>query len=322
MDLSIVFSFRNEEKNLEELIKRTSDAVGKICKNDAEPKDGEYINYELIFVNDNSLDNSLNVLLGLQKFYPIKIINMARRFGVCPCILAGLSNASGRAVIYMDSDLQDPPELIPELYSEYLKGYDVVHTHRIKRLGEPFYKLLLTKLAYKLINGFSSSINLPENVGDFKLLSSRVVHEILKIGDYEPYMRGLSIWVGFKQSTISYVRQARNSGHSGFPIFKSSGPIKEFVNGLVGNSNILLYAPIFFGFLSIFVSISIFIYALTIKILGVAAPGVSSTLITVSFFGGAILVSNGIIGIYIGRIFNQTRMYPRYVIESIYDFKE
>jgi polyisoprenyl-phosphate glycosyltransferase len=313
LNLSIVFSFRNEQHNLEELVMRVIKSIKQI---DLININKQKLTYELIFVDDCSTDKSVEILSKLQIDHPITIIKMARRFGVSPCVIAGFSHAKGEAIIYMDSDLQDPPELIPALYEEFCKGAEVVHTHRIKRLGEPRYKLFLTKMAYKLINTFSS-VNLPENVGDFKLLSSRVVSEILKIGDYEPYIRGLSIWVGFKQSTVDYVRHARNSGSSSFPIFKSSGPIKEFVNGLVSHSNLLLYAPIVIGFLSVFTSLVIFIFAISIKLMGKSASGIPSTLILISFYGGLMLVSNGIIGIYIGRIFNQTRMYPRYVIESI-----
>jgi glycosyltransferase involved in cell wall biosynthesis len=316
MDLSVVFSFRNEERNLEELVERVSKAIISINVNTH--SENKNIGHELIFVNDDSTDGSLSLLRMLQKKYPITIINTSRRFGVCSCILAGLEQAKGNAIIYMDSDLQDPPELIPALYKEYLNGSEVVHTRRIKRLGEPWYKMFLTSIAYKLINGFSA-LHLPENVGDFKLLSNRVVHEILKIGDYEPYMRGLSIWVGFNQKTIDYIRLARNSGKSGFPIFRSKGPAKEFINGIISYSNVLLYMPIIFGILSVFASISITVFAIVTKLMGISSPGVSSTLIVISFFGGLILVSNGIIGIYIGKIYNQSRKYPRYIVKNIYE---
>ena len=134
--LSIVFSFRNEQSNLEELVKRTSESLKKLNN----------WNFELIFVNDDSTDSSEKTLIELQKNYPIKIVNMSRRFGVGPCVLAGLNIAKGDAVVYMDSDLQDPPEIIPQLVEKFEKGVDVVHTKRTKRLEENALKLFLTKL--------------------------------------------------------------------------------------------------------------------------------------------------------------------------------
>ena len=148
--VSVVFSFRNEEKNLKELVSRVHAEFGKL-KN---------YEYELIFVNDNSNDSSEHILENLQAKYKIKIINMSRTFGVGPCVLAGFKHSKGDCVVYMDSDLQDPPELISKILSEYEKGYDVVHTVREKRLGESGIKLFLTKLAYKTINSLSE-INLP-----------------------------------------------------------------------------------------------------------------------------------------------------------------
>ena len=140
--LSVVFSFRNEESNLIELVKRTSAAIKKLSN----------WTFELIFVNDDSNDSSETILTDLQKSYPIKIVNMSRRFGVGPCVLAGLNIAKGDAIVYMDSDLQDPPEIIPELIKKYEEGYDVVHTRRTKRMGESKLKLFITKSAYKIIN--------------------------------------------------------------------------------------------------------------------------------------------------------------------------
>lgn len=160
--ISYVFSFKNEEKNLEELIQRVDNSVKKLNNYD----------YELIFVNDASNDNSEKILLDLQKKYPITIINMSRTFGVGPCVLAGFKQAKGDCIIYMDSDLQDPPELLDKLIKEYENGAEVVHTVRTKRLGESKFKLLITKIAYKIIN-FLSDINLPTEAGDYKLISKK-----------------------------------------------------------------------------------------------------------------------------------------------------
>ena len=187
--LSIVFSFKNEEKNLQELIERTAKSLADLNN----------WKYELIFVNDFSTDKSEEILLKLQSQYPITIINMSRNFGVGPCVLAGFKYSKGDAIIYIDSDLQDPPEIIKELVKEHEKGADVVHTVRTKRLGESKIKMFLTVVAYKIINYFSD-IPLHVNAGDFKLISRRALDKILELKEFRPYIRGLSVWVGFKQA--------------------------------------------------------------------------------------------------------------------------
>ena len=303
--ISYVFSFKNEEKNLEELIQRVDNSVKKLNK----------YNYELIFVNDASNDNSEKILLDLQKKYPITIINMSRTFGVGPCVLAGFKQAKGDCIIYMDSDLQDPPELLDKLIKEYERGAEVVHTVRTKRLGESKLKLLITKIAYKIIN-FLSDINLPTEAGDYKLISKKALTNILEQREFRPYIRGLSVWVGFKQSHVEYVRDARSEGLTKFPLL-SSGPITQFISGVTAYSLKPLYFGIILGIVSIFFSIILIIYALYMKFTNIAVPGTAGIIITISFFSGIILLTLGITGIYIARIFEEVRGRGSYVIESI-----
>ena len=303
--ISYVFSFKNEEKNLEELTQRVDNSVKKLNKYD----------YELIFVNDASNDNSEKILLDLQKKYPITIINMSRTFGVGPCVLAGFKQAKGDCIIYMDSDLQDPPELLDKLIKEYENGAEVVHTVRTKRLGESKFKLLITKIAYKIIN-FLSDINLPTEAGDYKLISKKALTNILEQREFRPYIRGLSVWVGFKQSHVEYVRDARSEGLTKFPLL-SSGPITQFISGVTAYSLKPLYFGIILGIVSIFFSIILIIYALYMKFTNIAVPGTAGIIITISFFSGIILLTLGITGIYIARIFEEVRGRGSYVIESI-----
>lgn len=307
--LSIVFSFRNENNNIPELVERTTKTLSKF----------NTWKYELIFVNDNSTDNSEKTLLELQKKYPIKIINMSRNFGVAPCVIAGFKNSSGDAVIYMDSDLQDPPELIAELITEYEKGADVVHTIRTKRLGESKIKMLITNTAYQIINYFSD-IPLPLNAGDFKLISRRALNKILELKEFRPYVRGLSVWVGFNQSRVYYVRDPRRSGSSKFSLL-SHGPVNEFITGLTSYSLTPLYYGIILGFLSIIVSVILIIYTIYSKVNNQTAFGSAGILIAISFFSGVILFSQGIIGIYIAKIFEQVRGRERYIIKEIKDHR-
>jgi len=303
--ISYVFSFKNEEKNLEELIQRIHKSVEKLNNYD----------YELIFVNDASDDNSEKILLDLQKQYPITLINMSRTFGVGPCVLAGFKHARGDCIIYMDSDLQDPPEILEKLINEYEAGAEIVHTVRSKRLGESGLKLLLTKLAYKIIN-FLSDINLPTEAGDYKLISKRALSKILEQKEFRPYIRGLSVWVGFKQAYIEYIRDARFGGNTKFPLL-SAGPVTQFISGVTAYSLKPLYLGIILGVVSIILSIILIIYALYMKFTNIAVPGTAGIIITVSFFSGIILLTLGITGIYIARIFEEVRGRDRYIIKEI-----
>ena len=303
--ISIVFSFKNEEKNIPELINRTTKVLTKFSN----------WNYELIFVNDNSTDNSEKVLIKLQKDYPINIINMSRTYGVGPCVIAGFRYSKGDAIIYMDSDLQDPPELVEKLIKEYENGADVVHTVRTKRLGESNIKMFITNLAYKIIN-FFSDIPLPVNAGDFKLISRRALDKILELKEFRPYIRGLSVWVGFKQKIIYYIREPRASGKTQFSLL-SSGPVNEFITGLTAYSLKPLYIGVVLGFFSIFISLLLIIHTFYSKFNDLTALGSASILIAISFFSGMILFTQGIIGIYIARIFEQVRGRKKYVIKDI-----
>ena len=307
--LSIVFSFRNEEGNIEPLVKRISTTMQKV----------ENWKYELIFVNDDSTDNSENILDKLQENYPIKIINMSRNFGVDPCVLAGFKNCSGDAIIYLHTDQQDPPEIIPDLIKKYEEGNEIVHTVRTKRKGEGKFRMFITKIAYSIINSLSD-IDLPNQAGDYKLISKNALNEILKQKEYRPYVRGLSVWVGFKQGFVYYEREARGQGKSKMPLL-SAGPITDFINGITSYSLKPLYLGIIFGFVSIIISLLLILYSLYLKFSNLAIPGSTSIIIAVSFFSGIMLFTLGVIGIYLARIFEQTKGREQYIIKEIKDFK-
>ena len=307
--LSIVFSFRNEEGNIEPLVKRISTTMNEI-------KDWKY---ELIFVNDDSTDKSEEILLDLQKDYPIKIINMSRKFGIYPCVLAGFRNCSGDAMIYLHADQQDPPEIIPKLIKKYEEGSEIVHTVRTKRKGEGKFRMFVTKVAYKTIHTLSD-INLPVQAGDYKLISRKALDEILKQKEFRPYVRGLSVWVGFKQDFVYYEREVRGEGKSKVPLL-SSVAINDYILGITSYSLKPLYLGIIFGFVSIIISFLLIIYALFLKFNGLAIQGSTSIIISISFFSGILLFTLGIIGIYLARIFEQTKGREQYVIKEIKDYK-
>ena len=304
--ISVVLSFRNEEAVIPELISRLNRVMLSLS-----------FDFELLFVNDASTDGSLGLLVRATETNPrIRIITMSRRFGVAPCVIAGFRHARGDAVIYMDADLQDPPELIPELVEKWRAGADVVHTTRTNRKGENAFKMWLTQKAYQVIN-LASDINVPENTGDFKLLSRRAVDEVLNLNEYDPFLRGLSLWVGFKQAFVYYEREARFAGETHYSLLRSLNPVREFVRGLTSFSSIPLYFALVMGFM---VSVGAFLYLLYIVytrvFLGMHLPGWPAIMVTMLFLGGTILFTIGVLGIYIGRIHQEIKRRPHYIIES------
>ncbi len=312
MLLSVVFSFRNEEEVIPELIQRLRKSIVPLN-----------IDYEFIFVNDDSTDNSLEVLTRYnEQDKNIKIINMSRRFGNAPCVMAGFRNAKGDAVVYMDADLQDPPELIPALLEKWKQGNDVVHTTRTVRRGESAFKMWLTKKAYQVIN-FISDIEIPENTGDYKLLSRRAVNEVLQLNEYDPFMRGLSLWVGFRQAQVFYEREPRFAGETHFSLFKSINPFKELIRGMTSFSSLPLYFALLVGFMVSFGSLVYLAYIVFTRVfLGMHLPGWPAIMVTNLFLGGTILFTIGILGVYIGKIHHGMKNRPPYIIESKIGIKE
>ncbi len=304
MLLSIVFSFRNEEDVLPECI----DRVTHVCESIDE-------DFELIFVNDDSTDRSLEILKShARKDRRIKTISMSRRFGFAPCVLAGLRHASGDAVVYMDIDMQDPPELIPKMLEKWRQGADVVNMTRTRRMGEAAFKMLVTKAAYRMIN-LVSEIDIPENTGDFKLMSRRVVDEIIKLEEADPFMRGLVKWVGFRQETIHYVREARAGSKTHFPLL-GSGPAKEFLRGITSFSALPLYISFFIGLFVSLIAFVVLIHVIIQKALGMNLPGWTALMTSILFLGGSLHLAIGFLGIYLSRIHNDVKRRPRFIIKD------
>jgi dolichol-phosphate mannosyltransferase len=250
----------------------------------------------------------------------IRIINMSRCFGVSPCVMAGMQYSTGDAVIYMDTDLQDPPEVIPELLKVWReKKVDIVHTKRLKREGETFLKIVITKIGYFILRRVSD-VTVIENVGDFKLLSRRAVNYLLKLKEKNPFMRGLALWIGFKQEIVHYNRAARFCGKTKFPILGTK-VVSNFVNSaLISFSSFPLKLVSFLGIISFFVSIIIMGYVLYQKFLGRNLPGWTAIMEVTLFVGSIQLLSMGILGIYIYSIFLEVKNRPNYIVESMYGF--
>ncbi|MBF0503763.1 MAG: glycosyltransferase family 2 protein [Candidatus Omnitrophica bacterium] len=316
--LSIVFSFRNEADVLSELVQRTRTVMNEAALKHL------ISGYQMIFVNDASSDDSLPVLLRLSAGYKdICIINMSRVFGVAPCVMAGLAHARGDAIVYMDADLQDPPELIIKMLENYLNNpqIDVVHTVRTSRKGESAFKLFITKIGYYILNRYSS-VPIPSEAGDFKLLSRRAVDYILQFKEINPFMRGIVAWVGFKQSFISYNRDARFAGKSKFFVLGRK-VISNFLNAAVINfSSVPLQIASYCGLCSILGDFLFVLYILYQKWLGHTISEGTVLMVVILFIGGVQLFCLGMIGLYLNSAHEQTKMRPSYIIDSIYGFDD
>ncbi len=314
--VSVVLSFWNESDVLPELIARLRGVLS------AERQKGAIASHELIFVNDASTDDSEAVIRAhAEGTDDIRIINMSRNFGVSPCVLAGMEHATGDVVVYMDADLQDPPEVIPELIAAWRSEPDaeVVHTIRSRRDGETRFKLMITRLGYLILKSIST-IELPIEAGDFKLISRRARDELIRFREKRPYLRGLVCWIGFKQLRVKYVRDPRFAGETKFPVL-SRQAIRNFLDSaMIAFSDVPLKLSIFAGMC---ITASTFVYIAWILgrwLGGEAISAWSAVLIAVLFLGGINLVSIGILGLYIGSMFLEAKHRPNYIVKDAFGF--
>jgi len=311
MLISIVAPFYNEGEVVFEFYKRLVDVVDSITG----------YNFEFIFINDGSIDNTLINLYSLHsKDKRVKIINFSRNFGHQAAIIAGIKEANGKATIIIDSDLQDPPELIPSMIEKWQEGYDVIYGKRVKRKGESILKRITAFIYYRLIN-FLSDIKLPLDTGDFKLIDSKVLDVLKEINEYNIYLRGLIAWAGFRQYGIEYVRERRYAGITKYSVRKM---FNLAIDGITSFSIKPLRLSLQIGTLSILVGLGLVIYTLVNKYLNpeIILKGWSSLLITIIFFGGVQLFTIGVMGEYIGKIYKETKKRPLYIIKDKIGFKE
>lgn len=310
MLISVVLSFRNEAGNIPSLICRLDRALG-----------GEGVEYELLFVNDSSTDQSLEVLVEERERNPrVKIVNLSRRFGVAEGVLAGMAVSSGDAVIYMDADLQDPPEIVPALLARWRGGADVVHTVRTRRHGENPLKMLATRWAYRVIRA-GSTLELPVDAGDFKLLSRKAVDHLLGLRESDPYLRGLVVWLGFNQAFVPYERDRRHAGRTHFPFF-SKNPWKTFVLGVTSFSFLPIYACVVLASAGLVTSVILVLITILLAINGSGLTG-RTTLIALMAIGWTTVVGAvGAIGLYVIRIYKDVRGRPLYVVQSTIGLSE
>ncbi|WP_432410167.1 glycosyltransferase [Rasiella sp. SM2506] len=302
-DISVIIPIFNEEKNIPVLYKRLKDSVRKISEN-----------YEFIFINDGSKDLSIFELVKLtEQDSQVRYINFSRNFGHQIAVTAGLNHCNGEAVVIIDGDLQDPPELIPELYTKFKEGYEVVYAKRKKREGESFFKKATAKVFYRVLKKITT-IDIPLDTGDFRLIDKKVVHYLRLMPEQNKFIRGQIAWLGFNQTHVLYNRDSRTEGKTGYSISKM---FNFAMDGITGFSDKPLSFVTKLGFLiSFFSFLAIVVAIYSHFILEKTITGWTSLIIAVLFIGGIQLISIGIIGAYISRMNRNLLKRPLYIIES------
>jgi dolichol-phosphate mannosyltransferase len=296
--LSAVLPVYNEEENLPMLHARLTKVLGALGKP-----------YEIVFVNDGSRDRSWDIITELAgRDAHVRGVNLSRNFGHQVCLTAGLEHASGEVVAMMDADLQDPPELLPRMLKKYEQGYDVVYAVRAGREGETVFKRATAALYYRLIR-WCTNIDMPLDTGDFRIISRPALDSVLRLREKNRFLRGLFTWVGFRQTGVRYVRPARYKGETKYPLRKM---IRFGIDGITSFSTIPLQAATWIGFASALFGFLYSFRVLKSWIGGSTVPGWTSLAILVLFFGGVQLLTLGILGEYVGRIFDEVKQRPLY----------
>jgi dolichol-phosphate mannosyltransferase len=305
--LSVVVPVFNEQEVLPEFHRRLSAVLAGLGGTT-----------EIVYVDDGSRDGSPRLLRELAGPAgaggpSVRVIRFSRNFGHQIAITAGMDHACGDAVVVIDADLQDPPEVIPRLVESWQGGHDVVYAVRNTRAGESAGKLLTASLFYRLL-GSVSHVEIPRNVGDFRLMSRRVVAELRKMREKDRFVRGLVSWVGFRQTGVLYDRDPRRAGETKYPYRKM---IRFAWDGIVSFSTAPLKLATWLGY---FASVLAFLYLLSVfvqKALGYTVQGWATIMVALLFLGGVQLICLGIMGEYIGRIFHELKPRPMYVVEEV-----
>ena len=302
--LSIVVPAYNEQENAPRLYARLVSVLDQLD-----------LAWELIFSVDPCTDRTEQVIIGLRAADPrVKMLRFSRRFGQPMATIAGLEAASGDAVVVVDCDLQDPPELIPTLLERWQQGYDVVYAQRRTRAGETLPKRIVSVLGYRLIRRIAD-VDIPPNTGDFRLMSRRVVDNVVALKEGHGFLRGLVGLVGFPQTSVLYDRDARSAGRSNYNRFL--GSLLIGLNGVVGFSRYPLQLISIIGMALSGLAFTLALAYLALKLYGLPFPvGDPTIVIAMSFFSGIQLLSLGVIGEYIGRIYDESRNRPKYIVES------
>jgi polyisoprenyl-phosphate glycosyltransferase len=304
LQLSIVLPVFNESELLPTLFRRLTDALTAMA-----------VTYEIIFVNDGSRDGSWEAIVAATRMDPrAKAINLSRNFGHQIAITAGLDASRGHAVVVMDSDLQDPPEVIPELYASYAKGFDVVYAQRRRRDGETWLKKATAKAFYRVVRRMTN-LDLPVDTGDFRLMSRRVVDDLARFPEHHRFIRGLVAWVGYNQTPVLYDRDRRFGGRTKFSI----GKMMVFAfDGITSMSIQPLRLASHVGLALSVLSFAGMVAVIVYKLSGGAGliPGWTSLFVAALFLGGIQLMALGLLGEYIGRIHDEVKQRPMYLVRD------
>ena len=308
--ISVIIPMYCEEQVAEECYKRISEVLISLK---------EKYNYEIIFINDGSKDRTMEILEKItSKDKNVKVISFSRNFGHQAAVTAGLDNVSGDVALIIDSDLQDPPEVLPEMLKKWEEGYDVIYGKRKARRGESAFKLLSAKAFYSTLNKLSD-VEIPKDTGDFRLVDRKVIDVINSLPEHNKFLRGLFSWVGFDQYAYEYTREKRFAGKTKYPLKKM---LKLASDGIMSFSTKPLKIVGGLGILSVVISIIILIYSIlsfTFKWNDLTA-GWTSIMCTMTFLGGIILISLWMIGEYIARIYDETKGRPQYIIKDKINF--
>lgn len=299
MLLSVIIPVYNEE----EIVAKTYEVLEEELKN---------VEHELIFINDGSKDRTREIVESLLPSNPNnKIVNFSRNFGHQAAFSAGLDKSIGDAVVIIDGDLQDPPSLIHEMLEKWREGYQVVYAQRNKRSGETLFKRFTAYAFYRII-GKLTSIDIPPDTGDFRLMDRCVVDQLKNLPERNRFLRGLVCWVGFKKIGIKYDRAERTAGTSKYPLKKM---VRLAVDGITGFSSSPLKISFYLGVFATIIGFGVFIWSILEKILSPATtlPGWASLMTAIVFFSGVQLMTIGILGAYIGRIYDEIKQRPLYI---------
>src|SRR5712664_3403174 len=308
--LSIVVPVYKEANNIRPFLQRTEAVMAKMK-----------LNYGMIFALDPSPDGTEAVILEeINRNPAVKLILFSRRFGQPAATMAGILNCTGEKCVVIDVDLQDQPELLEQLYNKMAEGYEVVYAMRISREGETLIKRAVSYLGYSVINRLSD-VQIPRNTGDFRIMSRRVIEELRLLSETHGFLRGMVAFVGFRQAAVKYNTDARLTGTGNSnPLI---GSLRIGINGLVGFSSRPLQVMSMAGFVLAAISFMIGIFYVMQKIMGIPiTPGLSTTILVVSFFSGVQLLALGLVGEYIGRIYDETKGRPMYIVDRKVNFSE
>jgi len=307
--ISVVTPVYNESDSLLELYKR----ISKVMESSQE-------SWELVLVDDGSSDGSTQMIQEMAERDPrVRPVIFSRNFGQQSAVAAGLDYSRGDAVVIIDADLQDPPELILKLIERWRRGYEVVYAQRTEREGESFFKKITASLFYRIINSITD-INIPLDTGFFRLLDRRVVEVLKTMREHHRFFRALSIWVGFRQSAVEYKRDSRFAGETKYPLRKM---VRLAITAITGFSFWPLQVSMYLGFISSGISILAIPIVIGMRLTGSQEfVGQATTLIAVLFLGGVQLISLGILGEYIGRLYDEARGRPLYVVRQAPEMDE